>query len=60
MSPLVIAILSAIVQGLPQIEEAVGALVKLAQNQPMSEADNAALGAAMVAAHQRAQGLPGA
>lgn len=58
MTPVVIAILTAVVQGLPQIEAAIAALVKMAQNQPLSDADNAALGAAMVAAHQRAQGQP--
>lgn len=56
MPSIVIAILTALVQGLPEIEAAVGALVKMAQNQPMSDADMAALGKAMVAAHQRAQG----
>lgn len=58
MSPIIITILTSLVEGLPQIEQAVAAIVKMAQNQPLSDAELAALGAAMVAAHQRAQGQP--
>lgn len=56
MTPLIIAMLTAIVQGLPEIETAVAALIRMSQGQPLRETEMAALGAAMEDAHRRAQG----
>lgn len=56
MSPIVLMILQAVVAGLPEIEAAVAALIKMAADQPLSQDEMAALGAAMQAAHARAQG----
>lgn len=55
-----VAILTILVQGLPQIEGAVEAIIKLAQGQSLSPDDVGKLLAAMDAAHKRAQGQPAA
>ncbi len=55
MNPVAIALISAILQNLPEIEAAVSAVVKMASGQPLTDADRLALGAAMEAAHQRVQ-----
>ncbi len=56
MSPLIATILAAIVQGLPEIELAVVALIRMSQGQQLTQDELADLGTAMVAAHNRAQG----
>jgi hypothetical protein len=55
-----VAILTLIVQGLPQVEAAAEAIIKLAQGQSLSPDDVGKLLAAMDAAHRRAQGQPAA
>lgn len=56
MNPAVIlSLVMALVQGLPQIEEAVSAVQKMASGATLTDADRQALGAAFEAAHQRVQ-----
>ena len=55
MSPAIIALIGAIVQGLPEVEAAIAAIVKMSQGTQLTPEDMQALGAAMVAAHNRVQ-----
>ena len=58
MNPTVlIPLIMAIVQGLPQIEAAVAAVQKMASGTALTDADKQALGAAFEAAHQRVQSV---
>ena len=56
MNPLaIIGLLGTIVQGIPEIESAMGAIGAAIQGNALTPADYQALGQAMVAAHQRVQ-----
>ena len=60
MTPIILAILQAVVAGLPEIEAAVAALTRMADGQKLNADELHALGVAMESAHVRAQGLPSA
>lgn len=56
MSAVILTILAQIVAGLPELEAAVQALVAMESGQKLTPEQLQALGAAMEAAHLRAQG----
>lgn len=57
MNPLtLIGVIGTITQGIPEIKAAMGAISAMIQDQPLTPADYQALGAAMLAAHERVQG----
>lgn len=58
MSPLaIVGLISTIAQGIPEIEAAIGALTALANGTTPTPADFQVLGQAVIAAHNRVQGL---
>jgi hypothetical protein len=61
MNPLaIVGLISTIAQGIPEIEAAIGALTALANGTTPTPADFQALGQAVIAAHNRVQGLAAA
>ena len=59
MNPLaIVGLIATIAQGIPEIEAAIGALTALANGTTPTPADFQALGQAVIAAHNRVQGLP--